>query len=139
MMVRFRDKSPLARTRSWLSVASSAKPCSWKPLVQPCWRGGLERFLRRSTRIFFFLAIVVGGARDTPYRKPCSIASNDLQAFSVTVTEGVLPTGGSPRGLCLNPIFARNLGLRGCRHLIACQVPSVFRWHLTTTRRNLLQ
>src|SRR5262245_51679215 len=54
MMVRRRDRSPLARTRSSPVVASSAKPCSWKPRVQPRCRGGLERFLRRSTRTFFF-------------------------------------------------------------------------------------
>src|SRR5271167_1990101 len=57
MMVRLRDRSPLARMRSSLSVASSAKPCDWKPRVHCRWRGGLERFFRRSTRTFFFLAI----------------------------------------------------------------------------------
>src|SRR4029453_15629024 len=57
MMVRIRNTPPLARTRSPPTVASFSKPCRAKSRVHPCARGGLARFLRSSTRVFFFLDI----------------------------------------------------------------------------------
>src|SRR5215469_14603406 len=81
MMVRRRDRSPLARTRSSPVVASSAKPCSWKPRVQPRCRGGLERFFRISTRTFFFFAMLPPSPG--PYCTPLRFAVfNSLAALS---------------------------------------------------------
>src|SRR5262249_30619074 len=59
-----------ARTRSSPAVASSAKPCSWKPRVQPRCRGGLVRFLRRSTRTFFFFLAISAGVLPNPTPRP---------------------------------------------------------------------
>src|SRR5687767_1378666 len=57
MMVRLRERSPLARTRSPEEVASSSKPCDWNSRVQSFGRAGFVRFFRSSTRIFFFFDI----------------------------------------------------------------------------------
>src|SRR5262245_18085288 len=70
MMDRLRERSPLVRTRSPDWVAASAKPCCCSPLVQPRSRGGLERFFRSSTRVFFCFAI--GGIVRPSLRGRCA-------------------------------------------------------------------
>src|SRR5262249_44755265 len=84
MMVRLRESSPLARTRSWPGVVSSGSSSCWKLRVHCRCRGGLERFLRSSTRIFFFFAMLL------PPLRPCPIHLLRSLTFSLASVRGYL-------------------------------------------------
>src|SRR5262245_10597789 len=95
MTVRYRDRSPLARTRSSALVASSSKPWSWNPRVQSLDRGGRVRFFRSSTRIFFLaIAPILSRHGDDRNRR-----TPDGEGTVLVQDPGEKHTGPSPGNL----------------------------------------